>query len=153
MLQLSTRIGVCLIAFFAAVGVVSAAEGPEDSAQAAAEAWLKVVDGGDYPASWDLAASVLKGAVKQAEWNELVGGVRGPLGGLVSRSLKSREYAEKAPPTTRVIGGRVYTWGGNAPHVTLVFDAAFAKKAPAVETVVSVKDADGVWRVSWYTVR
>lgn len=141
-------VGVCL-----AAGLTLAAAGPEDIAQAAAESWLRLVDGGNYSASWDQAAQVLKRAVKQTEWNQTVGGVRGPLGKLVSRKLKSREYKEKAAPTTRVIGGRVYTWGGSGPHVIVAFDSAFAKKASAVETVTTVKGADGVWRVSEYSVR
>ena len=64
----------------------------------------------DYAASWDQAAKVFKGAVKQTEWGQLATSVRAPLGVLVSRKLKSREYTEKMP-TTRVIGGKVYTWG------------------------------------------
>jgi hypothetical protein len=143
----------CLVGVFAVLGVAFAAQSPEDAAQAAAESWLKHVDGGDYAASWDQAAKVLKGAVRQAEWSQVVEGVRAPLGNLVSRRLKSREHTQKVPPTTRIVGGRVYTWGGSGPGVVLEFDSEFANKAPAVETIVAVMDADGAWRTSAYSVR
>ena len=142
----------CLVGFFAVVGVAFAAETPEDAAQAAAESWLRLVDGGDYSASWDRAAKVFKGAVKQTDWGEMAEGVRTPLGKLVSRKLKSREYTEKGP-TTRVIGGRVYTWSGHGKCVIIQYDAVFANKASAVETVIPIPDSEGVWRVSGYSIR
>jgi hypothetical protein len=138
-----------LVAFFAA-GVV-AAQGPEDAAQAAAESWLRLVDGGDYSGSWDQAAKVVKGSVKQAEWGGMVEGTRTPHGRLVSRKLKSREFTEKAP-TTRVVGGKVYSWG-NGKYVVIQYDSVFANKASAVETVIPMADSDGVWRVSAYSIR
>jgi len=141
----------CLIGFFMLVGVAFTAETPQDAAQAAAESWLKLVDGGNYSASWDQAAKVFKGAVKQTDWGEMAQGVRTPLGKLVSRRLKSREYTEKAP-TTRVIGGKVYTWGAGK-YVIIQYDAVFANKASAVETVIPMADPDGVWRVSGYSIR
>jgi opacity protein-like surface antigen len=141
----------CLVGIFVAAGAAFTADAPEDSAQAAAEAWLRVVDGGDYAASWDQAAKAFKGAVKQAEWGQLADGVRAPLGKLVSRKLKSREYTEKMP-TTRVIGGKVYTWG-DGRYVVIQYDSVFANKASAVETVIPMADSDGVWRVSAYSIR
>ena len=60
----------CLVAFLA--GPAVAADKPEDAAQAAAESWLKLVDDGDYAASWEQAAKVFKGAVKQADWAQMV---------------------------------------------------------------------------------
>ncbi len=143
----------CLIAFFVVVGVASPAETPEDAAQVAAESWLRLVDGGNYSASWDQAAKPLKGAVKQAEWSAMVGGVRTPLGRLVSRKLKSREYTEKAPTRTRMVGGKVYTWGGPGRYVVIQYDTAFANKASAVEKVITSMGSDGAWRVSGYSIR
>ena len=140
------------VVLFTGAGVSFGAQAPEDSAQAAAEAWLSVVDRGDYAASWEQAAQALKGTVKQADWSEMIGGVRGPLGPVVSRKLKSREYTEKAP-TTRVIGGKVYTWGDKGKFVVLQYETTFANRASAAETVIPTLDADGAWRVSGYSVR
>jgi hypothetical protein len=139
----------CLVALL--VGGAVAADRPEDAAQAAAESWLRLVDDGDYAASWEHAARAFKGAVKQAEWNQVAGGARTPLGKLLSRKLKSREYTEKMP-TTRVVGGKVFTWG-SGQYVIIQYDTAFANNPAAVETVIPMADPDGVWRVSAYSVR
>jgi hypothetical protein len=55
-------------------------------------------------------------------------------------------------PTTRVIGGKVYTWG-NGKYVVIQYDAVFANRSSAVETVIPMADRDGVWRVSAYSIR
>ena len=130
----------CLIALFAA-GVGVAEDKPEDAAQGAAESWLKLVDDGNYAASWEQAAKVFKGAVKQADWAQMAGGVRTPLGKLVSRKVKSREYTEKLPGAP------------DGKYVVIQYDTVFANKASAVETVVPMMDPDGAWRVSGYFIR
>jgi hypothetical protein len=141
----------CLVGVLLAAGVAVAAQTPDDAAQAAAESWLRLVDGGSYSASWDQAAKALKGAVRQAEWSAMAESARTPLGKLVSRRLRSRESTEKMP-TTRVIGGKVYTWG-DGKYVVIQYDTVFANKASAVETVIPMADPDGVWRVSAYSIR
>jgi hypothetical protein len=142
----------CVSGLLMAAGVAFAADKREDAAQAAAESWLKLVDGGNYSASWDHSAKASKGAVKPADWAQMAGGERTPLGKVLSRKLKSREYTRKAP-TTRVIGGRVYTWGGDGQYVIIQYDTVFAARPSAVETVISMADADGAWRVSGYFIR
>jgi len=131
-------------------GLVMAADAHEDAAQAAADSWLKLVDAGDYAGSWDHVAKVLKGAVTQAAWVQMTTGARAPLGTLVSRKVTSRQYTEK-PPTTRVVGGKVYTWG-QGKYVVLRYSTAFANRPSAVETVTMVTDTDGTWRVAGYSV-
>ena len=142
---------VALIVGFVTAGVALAADRGESAAQAAAESWLALVDGGAYPASWNQAARGLKASVKQAEWSQAVGGVRSPLGRLTSRRLKSREYTERAP-TTRMVGGNLYTSAGSAKYVVIEYDTVFAHKPSAVETVIATADPDGAWRVSGYSV-
>ena len=141
----------CLLGCFAVAGLALAADAPEDAAQAAAESWLALVDGGDYSASWAQAARAFKGAVRQAEWAQMAAGARAPLGKLVSRKLKSREYTEKAP-TTRLIGGKLYTLG-EGKYVVIQYDTAFDSKASAVETLTAMAEPDGAWRVSGYLIR
>jgi Protein of unknown function (DUF4019) len=130
----------CLVGLVAAAPA-AAAEKPEDAAQAAAESWLKLVDAGDYAASWDQAAGLFKGAVKQADWSQMAGSVRAPLGKLVSRKLKSREYTEKVPGAP------------DGKYVVLQYDTVFESKAQAVETITPMVDPDGAWRVSGYFIR
>jgi hypothetical protein len=118
-----------------------AAEKPEDAAQTAAESWLKLVDDGKYDESWDQAAKLFKGAVTREQWKTAVAGVRGPLGKLVSRKLKSREYMEKVPG------------GPDGKYVVIQYDTVFEQKAAAVETVTPMVDPDGAWRASGYFIR
>lgn len=140
-----------LVGLLGAGGPLVASDGPEDAAQAAAESWLRLVDGANYASSWQQAAQAFRGAVKQSEWERMAEGARGPLGKLVSRKLKSREYTEKAP-TTRVIGGKAYGWG-DGKYVVIQYEAVFENKAAALETVTPMLDADGAWRVSGYFIR
>ena len=152
MIDRRSLIAACLGGFVLSA-VAVAAEAPEDAAQSAAAPWLARVDAGDYAGSWDQAARVLKGAVKQADWVQTLSGARKPLGRMVARRLKSREYTDKAPAGARMVGGTLYTWGGSAKHVVLQFETAFTARPAAAETVIAVKDADGAWRVSGYSIR
>jgi hypothetical protein len=119
----------------------SAQQPPEELAQAAAEAWLKLVDAAEYEDSWDEAAELFQGAVTKKGWKQAAAGVRQPLGKLVSRKVKSRTYAESLPGAP------------DGKYVVIQFDTVFEKKATGVETVTPMLDPDGVWRVSGYYVR
>ncbi len=137
------RIRVCLVGITAVLLFLAAgaANKPEDAAQAAAVSWLKLVDAGNYEASWDQAAKLFKGAVTREQWKQAAAGARGPLGTLVSRKVKSREYTEKLPGAP------------DGKYVVIQFDAVFEKKAAAIETVTPMLDPDGVWRVSGYFIK
>jgi hypothetical protein len=71
----------------------------------------------------------------------MAGSVRNPLGMLVCRKLKSREYTEKIPGAP---DGR---------YVVIQYDTVFENKSSAVETVTPMADPDGAWRVSGYFIR
>lgn len=129
----------CFMAILAAPALP--ADKPEDAALAAAESWLQLVDDGNYAMSWEQAARNFKGAVKQTDWSQMIGGVRAPLGKLVSRKLKSREYTEKMPGAP------------DGKFVVIQYDTVFEHKASAVETVTPIADPDDVWRVSGYFIR
>jgi len=118
-----------------------AADKPEDAAQDAAESWLKLVDNGQYAAAWEQAAKLFKGLVRQADWERMAGGVRTPLGRLVLRKPKSREYTEKMPGAP------------DGKYVIIQYDTVFENKASAVETVTPMVDPDNAWRVSGYFIR
>jgi hypothetical protein len=130
------------VASTAATAADSSATGtPEREAQQAAEAWLADVDAQRYPESWMGAAALFRGAIDQAGWVKSVGAVRGPLGPLKSRALKSAHYAKTLPGAP------------DGEYVVLKYDTVFDKKEHAVETVTPMKDADGLWRVSGYFIR
>ena len=113
----------------------------EADAVAAAEAWLALVDGERYDDSWNEAASYFKGAVTSVSWQAQVGAVRKPLGKLVSRKLKSKQYATSLPGAP------------DGKYVVIQYDSVFASKASAIETVTPMADTDGKWRVSGYYIR
>jgi hypothetical protein len=116
-------------------------ESVEDAAQAAAETWLKLVDSESYDGSWEQAAELFKGAVTKEQWRQAASGARKPLGKLVSRKLKSRQYMEQMPGAP------------DGKYVVIQFDAVFENKSAAVETVTPMLDPDGTWRVSGYYIR
>ena len=118
-----------------------AAESPEDEAQEAAESWLKLVDSGQYADSWDQAAEFFRGAITKDQWEKAMVGSRRPLGNLISRKVKTREYREQLPGAP------------DGKYVVIQFETVFEHKASAVETVTPMLDPDGVWRVSGYFIK
>ena len=126
-------------ALFAATA--RAADTPEDLAQRAAESWLKLTDAGDAGASWEQAAKAFKGAVTKEQWTGAIAGVRPPLGKVVSRTVKSRQYAERLPGAPE------------GKYVVIQYETVFENRASAVETVTPMLDPDGVWRVSGYSIK
>ena len=118
-----------------------ASDKPEDAAQTAADSWLKLVDDAEYGASWDQAAELFKGAVTKDRWKQAAAGARGPLGKVVSRKVKSREYTETVPG------------GPDGKYVIIQYEAEFEKKSSAIETVTPMVDPDGAWRVSGYFIK
>lgn len=130
--------GIVAAAF---AGPVRAAEKPEDLAQTAAESWLKLIDAGDWASSWEQAAELFKGVVTKEQWVQALTGVSPPLGKVVSRKLKSRQYSEKLPGAP------------DGKYVVIQYETVFEKKASAVETITPMLDPDGIWRVSGYLIR
>ena len=115
--------------------------GPLLTCSTAAETWLKLVDTEQYEESWEQAAELFKGGVTKEQWQQAASGVRKPLGPLVSRKLKSRQYTEQLPGAP------------DGQYVVIQFDAVFENKSAAVETVTPMLDPDGAWRVSGYFLR
>jgi hypothetical protein len=103
--------------------------------------WLEMVDQGKYEASWDKAASYFKGAVTQEQWDQALNAVRKPLGKLISRKVKGKEYTESLPGAP------------DGKYVVIQFDASFENKKTAIETVTPMLDKDGQWRVSGYYIK
>jgi len=113
----------------------------EKAATAAAEKWLGLVDKGEYAASWKDAASYFRSRVTEQKWAQMAQGVRAPLGKLETRKLANEAYRTALPGAP------------DGQYVVMQFDASFAKKQSAVETVTTVLDKDGQWRVVGYYIR
>jgi hypothetical protein len=112
-----------------------------DEATKAADRWLKLVDAGDYKQSWETACSLFRNAVTADQWAQQVGSVRKQVGALVSRKLKSAQYATSLPGAP------------DGKYVVIQYDSVFQNKSDAVETVTPMLDKDGQWRVSGYFIR
>jgi hypothetical protein len=113
----------------------------EHAALAAAQPWLAQIDAGKYAESWNTASELIKKAVSQKQFESSLEAARTPLGALVSRKLKSSQYATSLPGVP------------DGQYVVLQFDTAFANKNEAVETVTPMLDKDGTWRVSGYYIK
>jgi uncharacterized protein DUF4019 len=70
-----------------------------------------------------------------------VDSARKPLGALVSRKLKSAQYANSLPGAP------------DGKYVVIQYDSVFQNKSPAGEIVTAMLDKDGHWRVSGYYIR
>jgi ABC-type molybdate transport system substrate-binding protein len=117
------------------------AQKPEELAQKAAESWLALTDSGKYAESWDEASSRFKAAVTKDKWISMVAPVRDPLGKVLSRALKSATYTTTLPGAP------------DGQYVVIQYDTAFEHKKSAVETITSMLDKDGTWRVSGYFIK
>ncbi len=107
----------------------------------AAEAWLALVDQGDYAASWDAAA---EGLQKVVDKNTLIASLetaRKPMGNLISREVLSKTFTRQVPGAP------------DGEYVIILFKTRYEKKESAVETVTPMLDQDGKWKVSGYYIK
>jgi hypothetical protein len=107
----------------------------------AAEEWLTLVDEGNYKKSWEEASKLFKNSITKEMWEQSIKAVRPPLGGLVTRTVKSANYA------TSLSGAP------DGEYVIIQFSTSFTNKKSAIETVTPMKDPDGQWRVSGYYIK
>ena len=115
--------------------------GGEMAAQAAGEVWLALTDDARYDVAYTGAAGIFQKLVTQEQWVKMVTAGRGPLGKTVSRRLKDAKFSPKMAGAP------------DGQYVVLRFDATFDKKAAAVETLTTVLDPDGQWKVCGYFIR
>jgi hypothetical protein len=113
----------------------------EQIAQQSAEAWLALVDSGEYAASWQQASSLFKSHVSRDEWPKMLKATIGPLGKNISRKLTSARYTTTLPGTP---DGR---------YVVIQYESSFEHKQSAIETITPMLDKDGQWRVSGYFIK
>ncbi len=110
-------------------------------ATSATKAWLALVDGGRYGASWDAAAALFQAAITKANWEKTIGNARSPLGAAPSRTLKSATFTHELPGAPK------------GDYVVIQFNTDFEKKPGSVETVTPMLEEDGTWKVSGYFIK
>jgi hypothetical protein len=64
-----------------------------------------------------------------------------PLGAVISRSLKAKNFATSLPGAP------------DGEYVVIQFATSFENKTSAVETITPMMDKDGQWRVSGYYIK
>lgn len=135
------RFVISLAAIAVVAPGVAQEKGTNGAAADAALAWLALTDSGRYGESWTQAAQPFKEAISRSDWEQALTRVRKPLGEVTARTLRS------ATPTTRL---------PSAPpgeYVVIQYSTTFAAAPERSETVTSLRDADGSWRVSGYFIR
>jgi Protein of unknown function (DUF4019) len=116
-------------------------EKAEKQALEASQKWLSFVDNGQYAEGWEMAAQYFRNTVSKEKWQQSLSVVRKPLGHVVKRTLKSKQYATSLPGAP------------DGEYVVIQYETAFANKKSSVETITPMLDKDGQWRVSGYYIR
>lgn len=130
-----------VMALIVMVPAVSASPEKENDAVISAEKWLGMVDSGKYAESWKEAAELFRNAVKQEQWMQSLKAVRKPLGKLLFRKIKTKNYRTSLPGAP------------DGEYVVIQFETSFEQKKSAIETVTPMMDKDGKWRVSGYYIK
>ncbi len=132
-------IGIAILGFCISTNAI--ASDKEDKAITAAQAWLALIDEGNYGESWETAAVYFKQAITKDKWEQALTAVRKPLGMLLHRKLLSKTYTQSLPGAP------------DGEYVVIQFEASFKNKKSGIETVTPMLDNDGTWRVSGYYIK
>jgi hypothetical protein len=116
-------------------------EAAEKKALEASDMWLKLSDSGRSSESWETAAELFRNAVSKEQWSQSLNAVRKPLGKVVKRSVKSKQYATSLPGAP------------DGEYVVIQYETSFEKKKSSIETVTPMLEKDGKWRVSGYYIK
>jgi len=106
-----------------------------------AEKWLALIDGGNYPQSWQDASAIFHSGVTKASWQQSMETSRKPLGNLVSRKVKSAQLMKELPGAP------------DGQYVVMQFETSFAGKKSAIETVTFMLEKDGHWKSAGYFIK
>ena len=115
--------------------------GGETAAKAAADIWLALVDDNRYESSYQSAAGIFQKIITKEQWAKLAGNGRNLLGKLRTRTAKDTKFSATMPGAP------------DGQYVVIHYDASFEKKPAAVETVTTLLDGDGQWKVCGYFIR
>jgi hypothetical protein len=113
----------------------------EKKAVEASDTWLKLIDNNQYTKSWETAAELFKNAVGKEQWNQSLNAARKPLGKVMKRIVKSKQYTTSLPGVP------------DGEYVVIQYETSFENKKSSVETVTPMLDKDGKWRVSGYYIK
>lgn len=118
-------------------GVISNPE-YEKAGAMAAHAWLLLLDRKDWGSAWDASSQLFRKNVPLGAWMDNIPKLREPFGAFVEREPLRSFYK------------KTLTGHPAGDYVTTVFVTQFAGKKDVVETVATMRDGDGRWRVTGY---
>ena len=110
-------------------------------AREVAEAWLSIMDSGQYGKSWDEAAKFFQRSIPRDQWEKVSTDVREPFGRVESRLLATLLYTTSLPGAP------------DGEYVVIQYQTSFSNKKNALETITPMKESDGRWRVSGYFIK
>ena len=113
----------------------------ENAGRLTAQGWLVLLDRHDWGTAWDASSALFRKNVPLPNWMDAIPKVREPFGALVDRQAVQAVYKTSLPGHP----------GGD--YVTVIFASKFEKKADAQETVTTMLEPDGRWRVTGYSAR
>lgn len=130
----------CLSVGTIAFPAEGATKGSSEESAANAQVWLKLVDDGQYAASWQQSAARFRASVTETQWGAAMEKVRRPLGFPSSRELVEATFGTEAPRQPK------------GEYWIVRFKTAF-EGVTAYEIVTLVADADGLWRPVGFLIR
>jgi hypothetical protein len=113
----------------------------EKAGRLTAQGWLVLLDRHDWGTAWDSSSALFHKNVPLPNWMDAIPKVREPLGALVDRQVVQAVYKTSLPGHPA------------GDYVTVIFASKFEKKADAQETVTTMLEPDGRWRVTGYSAR
>ena len=140
--MISRIVVLFVLALLCSVGAATAKDTKdENAAVASAELWLLSVDKEQYADSWRNASEFFKRAVTKEKWEQSMISFRKPLGGILSRKVRSTEFRTSLPGAP------------DGKYVVIILETSFKNKTTAIETITPMLEKDGVWRVAGYFIR
>ncbi len=104
-----------------------------------AAAWLVLIDDGAYDESWDVASSVVQGAMHKDEWGPTMRQARAPYDPISNRELVQSQFMTSVPNMP----------DGEYVRLTFTTDTASGK----VNEIVALIYEGGGWSVMGYFLR
>ena len=112
-----------------------------DKAIESSKQWLESVDSSNYVKSWETSSELFKKSITKENWEKALEQVRLPLGEMVKRELRTKEFKTSLPGAP------------DGEYVVIVYNTEFKNKENSYETITPMKDIDGKWRVSGYYIK
>lgn len=134
------KLAIVSFVLFLALTKLAVAQDAEDKARFAAEQWIVLVDDGQYEQSWKEAAKSFQAWITSEEWQKKADAERTQMGHKTSRKLKELKATNNAKGLAA------------GQYVYVRYQSSFENKKTALETVTTVLEPDGTWRVASYTV-